>query len=68
MIGHVVKAIHGTRGAPQSWQHHVSGHLRGLDSVSGVNNPCVFFHPTRSIHLTMQVEDFLISAEPDQLE
>lgn len=59
MMGLLHRALYGTRDAPQSWQHHITGTLLGMGFQPGRANPCVFSHGERELVIAVHVDDFM---------
>ena len=66
-IGRLIKSLYGTRDAPQRWAAECAGTLEKLGFVESRVVPSVFVHVERDTLLTLHVDDFLVSAEEDQL-
>ena len=66
VVGLLVKAMYGTRDAPQSWQRCVTEVLEKIGFVAGKGNPCVFYHSGRDMNLSVHVDDLLVAGHvPD---
>ena len=68
VVGVLLKAMYGTRDAPQQWQGHITMLLRRLGFAPGVSQPCVFHHPLRDLQLVVHVDDIACLGEPQNLE
>ena len=60
-VGKLVKAMYGTRAAPQVWQELAKSTMRRLGFRGSIVSPGIFFHPDRRLRLATHVEDFLCS-------
>ena len=66
VVGKLLKALYGTREAPQSWQHHISKFLIDLGFQAGVGNPCLYHHAERELQVAVQADDFMIIGEAEK--
>ena len=67
MVGRLVKAMYGTRAAPQVWQEVVKRTMRRLGFEPCVKTPCVYYHPDRDLRVCTHVDDFLCGGEREHL-
>ena len=58
MCGKLVKAMYGTRDAPQNWEFEYVGFLDSIGFQPGKTSPCVFYHEPRNIRLVVHGDDF----------
>ena len=61
VVGRLVKAMYGTRDAPQIWAGEVSKALESLGFACSVLQPSVFVHRGREMLVIVHVDDFLCS-------
>ena len=61
VVAKLIRAMYGTRDAPQLWIEEVRRMMIGIGFKESVSQPCVFFHPSRDIQLLAHVDDFLVS-------
>ena len=68
VVGMLVKALYGTRDAPQIWQHEVRRTLKSIGFRQSVVQPSVYFHDVHEVMLLVHVDDFLIAATQVSLD
>ena len=66
-VGRLLKAMYGTRAAPQVWQNTVRRVMIGLGFKPSTSFPCVFFHRERGLRVVTHVDDFLCGGDGRQL-
>ena len=62
-VGKLLKAMYGTRGAPQVWQEMVRKTMMGLGFVPSAAFPCVYYHTKKNLKVVTHVDDFLCGGE-----
>ena len=67
-VGELVKALYGTRDAPQIWQHEVRKTLKAMGFRQSTSQPSVYFHDKREVFLMVHVDDFLVAGTHQSLE
>ena len=60
-VGQLMKAMYGTRGAPQSWQNLVRVVLERVGVVASCVVPSLFYHPKRDMRVCTHVDDLQCS-------
>ena len=60
MCGKLNKALYGTRGAAQNWEHEYIDFLEKVGFQRGVSTPCIFWHRARDIRVVVHGDDFTI--------
>jgi hypothetical protein len=68
VVGRLLKAMYGTRDAPQIWAAEVSKALESLSFTRSVLQPSVFFHREREMVVVVHVDDFLCSGTEKDCE
>jgi len=58
-LGKLVKAMYGTRAAPQVWQKVVREVMLSLGFKMNPIFPCVYYHAERDVTVLTHVDDFL---------
>ena len=48
MCGHLVKAMYGTRDAPQNWEYEYGDFMTGCGFAKGRSTPCLFYHAQKN--------------------
>ncbi len=66
--GRLLRAMYGTRDAPQIWQEEVKRVLQMFGFRASVTNPCVYFHEAMNVQVVAHVDDFLMCGERRHLE
>jgi len=67
-VGRLVKAMYGTRDAPQVWQEEVKNTMSELGFRSLVSTPCVYYNPDTGVRVVAHVDDFLVTGPKAELE
>jgi len=67
LVGKLVKAMYGTRSAPQVWQEVVRKVMNNLGFKTSVKFPCVYFNRQRGLKVVTHVDDFLCTGNPAHL-
>ena len=68
VVGKLLKAMYGTRDAPQIWAGEVAKALECLGFERSVYQPSVYFHRAREMIVTVHVDDFLCSGAVEDLK
>ena len=58
-VGRFIKAMYGTRTAPQVWQEVVRKVMSRLDFDAILKFPCVYYNCKRCVKVVTRVDDFL---------
>ena len=66
--GKLLKAMYGTRAAPQAWQGVVKKVMAKLGFIRSLKFPCVYHCPLRQLCVVPHVDDFVCSGELQELE
>ena len=56
-VGKLVKAMYGTRDAPQIWQNEVRGALEALGLAVSVLQPSLYYHRERELVISVHVDE-----------
>jgi len=65
-VGRLIKAMYGTRAAPQVWQEVVRHNMLLLEFEMNPIFPCVYYHRGKDMTVVTHVDDFLCSGrKPD---
>ena len=67
-VAKLLKAMYGTRDAPQVWYGEVKKVMAALGFTQSVLNPCSYFHSDRLIRVLVHVDDFLCSGTEENLQ
>jgi len=67
-VGKLIKAMYGTRSAPQIWQEVVRKKMLGLGFIPCCQFPGVYHHAGKDLKVLAHVDDFLCSGEVPALE
>ena len=67
-VGRLVKAMYGTRAAPQVWQRVVREFMYDLGFTGSLKYPCVFYHEGMELKVVTHVDDFLCVGPSASLE
>ena len=59
LVGKLVKAMYGTRDAPQIWGDLVQETMASLGMQSSMIRPSVYFHVSKKLFVVAHVDDFL---------
>ena len=59
LCGRLRKSLYGTRDAALNWSEEHTRVLLAMGFVKGERSPCTFYHPSRSICLTVHGDDFV---------
>ena len=57
MCGKQVKAMYGTRDAPQNWEYEYGEFMVGLGFAKGRATPCAFYHEPRNLRVVVHGDD-----------
>ena len=60
-VGHLRKAMYGTRDAPMVWQKLVRRVLLGMGFVASRTCACVYVHHAHQVRVVAHVDDFLVT-------
>ena len=60
--------MYGTRRAADGWQDEYSTRLKEAGFTQGMASPCVFFHPTRKIAVSVHGDDFTATGSKRELD
>jgi hypothetical protein len=60
--------MYGTRRAADGWQDEYSTRLREAGFTQGMASPCVFFHPTRRVAVSVHGDDFTATGSKRDLD
>ena len=66
-VGKLLKAMYGTRDAPQVWYEEVRKLMIGLGFVQSFINPCLYYHEGRMLRVLVHVDDFLCTGSESNL-
>jgi hypothetical protein len=66
-VGRLVKAMYGTRAAPQVWQEVVRQNMTAIGFDVNPIFPCVYYHPGKDMTVVTHVDDFLCSGQKHEL-
>ena len=66
-VGRLLKAMYGTRDAPQVWQAEISGTLEMLGFHQSVGSPCVYYNTGAGVRAVVHVDDFLVTGPKDAM-
>jgi hypothetical protein len=67
LVGKLIKAMYGTRAAPQVWQSVVRSNMVALGFDMNPIFPCVYNHRERDMTVVTHVDDFLCSGQKKDL-
>ena len=67
-VGKLVKAMYGTRDAPQVWQEEVQKTMEELGFKGLVSTPCVYYNKATGVRVVAHVDDFLCTGSKSALE
>ena len=67
-VGKLVKAMYGTRDAPQVWQEEVQKTMEELGFKGLVSTPCVYYFKATGVRVVANVDDFLCTGSKSALE
>ena len=67
-VGLLLKAMYGSRDAPQIWQSEVKAQMTALGFAVSVLQPSVYFHNSCGLYVVAHVDDFLCSGEEQHLD
>ena len=65
--GKLLKAMYGTRAAPQAWQGVVKNVMSKLGFSCSLKFPCVYFNPHHRLRVVTHVDDFICSGDVKEL-
>ena len=57
-VARQVRCVYGTRDAGKLWEDCYTQVLESMGFVTGVSNPCTFYHPIRNIQIVVHGDDF----------
>jgi len=66
-VGKLIKAMYGTRAAPQVWQDVVRHNMLSLGFEMNPIFPCVYYHRAKDMTIVTHVDDFLCSGRDSDL-
>ena len=67
MCGELAVSMYGTRPAATNWQKCYTELLLSNGFQRAISNTCLFYHPTRGIHTLVHGDDFVSTADGDEL-
>ena len=67
-VGKLIKAMYGTRAAPQVWQKVVRKVMTGMEFTASRKYPNIYYHKNRDLKVMTHVDDFLCSGAKDDLK
>ena len=67
-VGHLRRAMYGTRDAPQQWQQHLARILTDSGCIESQLMPGVFKHGERNLEIIVHVDDLLVTGQRNQLQ
>ena len=67
LVGKLVKAMYGTRDAPQIWGDFVQETMASLGMQSSMIQPSVYFHVSKKLFVVAHVDDFLCVGPEESL-
>ena len=68
MCGKLIKAMYGTRDAPQNWEFEYTDFMVGLGFRQGKATPCSFYHEPRNLRVVIYGDDFTVLGPEDNLD
>ena len=68
ILGRLLRAMYGTRDAPQLWTEEVQRVLQEIGFRSCPTQPCIFFHDLLSVTCITHVDDFLLCGPREALQ
>ena len=68
MCGKLVKAMYGTRDAPQNWEIECGEFIGSVGFTKGKSTPCLFYREPRNIRVVVYGDDFTVLATEVQLD
>ena len=60
--------MYGTRDAGKLWEDCYTQVLESMGFVTGISNPCTFYHPKKEISIVVHGDDFTALAEDSVLD
>ena len=66
-VGKLLASLYGTRDASANWQEEVAKRMAEWGFKTGRYNPCMFYHPARSVLCLVHGEDFVSVGADEQL-
>ena len=67
VVAKQVRCVCGTRDAGRLWEDTYTRVLNHAGFITGVSNPCVFFHPGKNISVVVHGDDFTALGSEDAL-
>ena len=67
-VGRLVKAMYGTRDAPQVWQTEVRKTMQEMGFEALVSTPCVYYHKEMDVRIVAHVDDMLCTGPKENLK
>ena len=67
-VGHLRKALYGTRDAPALWQKTLANVMHKLGFRESVVQPGFFIHQQKEVHVVTHVDDFLCARPVEDLK
>ena len=64
----MMESLYGTRDASANWQEEVAKCMAEWGFVSGMYNPCIFYHPGSGIRCLVHGDDFVCVGDSGNLE
>ena len=58
MVARQIRCVYGTRNAGKLWEVCYTQVLESMGIITGVSNPCTFYHPDRDIQIVVHGDDF----------
>ena len=68
VVGVLVKAMYGTRDAPQIWADEVRRTMESIGMRASQLQPSMYYHAERDLVVVVHVDDFLCSGSPQDLD
>jgi len=67
-VAQQVRCVYGTRDAGKLWEDCYTQALEGMGFVTGISNPCTFYHPDKKISIVVHGDDFTALAGDAELD
>ena len=68
VVGRLLKALYGTRDAPQLWAEEVHRFMTSIGFRASALQPAVYSHVDRGLFVVVHVDDFLVSGTQEHLD
>ena len=68
LVGKLMKAMYGTRDAPQIWTETVQAAMEKIGMSASILQPSVYYHRQRCLLVVVHVDDFLCAGPQAELE